>query len=113
MKIFVMTVSLVALAATPFADARADASREEMTGAGTGAVLGAVVGGPVGLILGGAAGAVLGDSATTPGVPSRSWSGCVLPAATNWPRCWKPGYRWTCPSARMRTNCTRHCRHAC
>ena len=46
MKIFVMTVSLVALAATPFADARADASREEMTGAGTGAVLGAVVGGP-------------------------------------------------------------------
>ena len=61
MKIFVMTVSLVALAATPFADARADASREEMTGAGTGAVLGAVVGGPVGLILGGAAGAVLGD----------------------------------------------------
>lgn len=61
MKHLVIAASLTALAAAPVADARADSSREEMAGAGTGAVVGAVIGGPVGLILGTAAGAVLGD----------------------------------------------------
>lgn len=59
-QIFILTV-LASLAAAPVV-AKANASKEESVGVGTGAVIGAVAGGPVGFIIGASIGAKLGDT---------------------------------------------------
>jgi outer membrane protein OmpA-like peptidoglycan-associated protein len=60
-QIIITVITLASLAASP-AFAKANASKEENTGAGAGAIVGAIAGGPVGFMIGAAIGAKLGDT---------------------------------------------------
>lgn len=62
MRKTIITVTLLSLAAASNASAADPASKEEMIGVGSGALIGAVAGGPPGFILGAAFGALLGDT---------------------------------------------------
>lgn len=62
MRILVSVITLAALFGAAQAQAAEPASKEEIVGVGSGAIIGAVAGGPVGFIVGAAIGAKLGDS---------------------------------------------------
>lgn len=62
MRNLVSVITLAALFGAAHAEAAEPASKEEIVGVGSGAVIGAVAGGPVGFIVGAAIGAKLGDS---------------------------------------------------
>lgn len=62
MRKWVSVITLAALFGAAQAQAAESASKEEIVGVGSGAIIGAVAGGPVGFIVGAAIGAKLGDS---------------------------------------------------
>lgn len=62
MRKLVSVITLAALASASQVQAAEPASREELVGVGSGAVIGAFAGGPVGFVIGAAIGAKLGDS---------------------------------------------------
>ena len=62
MRKLITAISLAALASVPQVHAAESASKEELVGVGSGAIIGAVAGGPFGFVFGAAIGAKLGDS---------------------------------------------------
>ena len=62
MRKLVSVISLAALASVSQVQAAEPASKEEIVGVSSGAIIGAVAGGPVGFVVGAAIGAKLGDS---------------------------------------------------
>lgn len=61
MRKTILITSMASILLAGPATANDDASKEEVVGLGTGAVIGAIAGGPVGLIIGAAIGAKIGD----------------------------------------------------
>ena len=62
MRKLVSVITIAALFGAARAEAAEPASKEEIVGVGSGAIIGAVAGGPVGFIVGAAIGAKLGDT---------------------------------------------------
>ena len=62
MRKVVSVITLAALASVSQVQAAESASKEELVGVGSGAVIGAFAGGPFGFVIGAAIGAKLGDS---------------------------------------------------
>ncbi|MDJ0917798.1 MAG: OmpA family protein [Woeseiaceae bacterium] len=62
MRKLVSVITLAALASVSQVQAAEPASKEELVGVGSGAIIGAVAGGPFGFVIGAAIGAKLGDS---------------------------------------------------